>query len=727
MKQSIRDKANSPLFIATVGLSLLGCSIFLGGQVGMSTSLSKNGSDEGPKNGLSASDKITNREEANAGKPDRAISGRELPNGITDIEGEGGRGIHRMVLKNGVWYPVYAPGDDMLAGIGAENPDFVPPGTALSVVPLAIASASPPDGRVDEAYTFRFLAVGGKAPYQWSMQLQEGTDRFTLNVQSGQLSGLSNKPLTTSMRVSLTDATSRTINAEFPFIVKPAEALAIETTSLQTVTAGQPHTALLTARGGIPPYHWNMTSANLPKEWMLNATTGSLHATAVTTGEFSLDVTVTDKQDSTASMKLLLKVTAGLDITTATHLLPAAPGGRYVKVFEATGGTTPYSWRVAEGSLPPGWTLTSSGELTGLATRQEAMHLFTLEVKDSAGLTFLKSFDLAVRDALLAIPSREKVGLAWSQQALVQAGFTGVAITRSTSPQETGDLIYQGVDSNMVDRGLPTGITLFYTLWGLGAGIEPAVYARAQVTLLPIIKYARGTPGETGDPFADAVVSFTPLATGGWGSGFAPLNVTGPPWISGSQTTPQTYSPASAPTDVLSLHARSTVLPAGGSIVLEFKDNIIDLGQGADFTVFENVFFIRANPNNRFMEPAVVSIALFEGQWFRFPIDVIPTTGGTLADESNPSYYARGFAGRNATTGDDPTNPLRSGGDAFDIQELAIPGLTWVRFIKIEATGHNARADDIGGEPVKHTAVTGALSGQSSSGFDLDAISAVNY
>jgi hypothetical protein len=155
-------------------------------------------------------------------------------------------------------------------------------------------------------------------------------------------------------------------------------------------------------------------------------------------------------------------------------------------------------------------------------------------------------------------------------------------------------------------------------------------------------------------------------------------------------------------------------------------DNIIEDGPGADFTVFENVFFVRGNPNNRFMEPAIVSVALFEEQWHRFPVDVVPMSG-TLPDEKNPSYYARGFAGRNATTGDDPTDPARSGGDAFDLSDLHVPDLSWVRFIKIEAAGHKAIVDDTGFDPVKHNAETGALSGDQKSGFDLDAVSAVNY
>jgi len=40
------------------------------------------------------------------------------------------------------------------------------------------------------------------------------------------------------------------------------------------------------------------------------------------------------------------------------------------------------------------------------------MHRFQVQVRDAAGKTAKKSFDLAVRKALIAVPSRRKVGLA---------------------------------------------------------------------------------------------------------------------------------------------------------------------------------------------------------------------------------------------------------------------------------------------------------------------------
>jgi hypothetical protein len=220
------------------------------------------------------------------------------------------------------------------------------------------------------------------------------------------------------------------------------------------------------------------------------------------------------------------------------------------------------------------------------------------------------------------------------------------------------------------------------------------------------------------DPFADRVQSFAPLSSNGYGSANMPFNVVGPP--DGRST----FSPANLPNQVLSLHASKS---GGGSIVLEFTDNIIEAGAGLDFTVFENVFFEGGDPIRRFMEPAVVEVALFDGQWFRFPTQVNPPVTG----EPNlklPAYYAQGFAGVNASTGDDPTDPARSGGDSFDLGTLGAQDLSWVRFIRVRATGDRVLVDSKG-LPILHVddPAYKPLSGSGSSGFDLDAVSAVNY
>ncbi len=734
-----------------------------------------------------------------------------LPKGITSIDGEGGHGVHRAVLKNGVWFPVFSPGKTL-------RPDGTADLSPVAAVPLSITSGTPPPGRVGRPFAFGFEVIGGVSPYQWAFRLGAASAAFAMDSTSGIFSGSLAAPLTTTLEVFVSDADGTVDSARYPLAILEESALAIATATLPDAEMDAAYTTRLEATGGTPPYAWTVLGAE-PAGVALTPNTGELTGTPATAGTFTLEVGVTDQAQTTSTKTLILTVTGsgpqivttelpeatvdttysaqvtgeggtapytwkiaqeldeglsfdaatgtlsgtpvgageftveiqltdalgvtttkrlpltivnGLDITTPAPLFPGSPGVPYQIAFTATGGEAPYQWTVTDGTLPVDnsgreWTLSAEGVLSGVAGPSESVFRFALEVRDAADRSFTKTYEIPVRQGLIAIASREKIGLAWQPEQIDRTlratgtALTGLAIVRSTvgfpqTPAE-GVLVYQGAGTNLVDRNLPTGGTYFYTLFVQTAAGNVRAFASAAVAIQPMTRQ-RAEPGVSGDPFADRVTVFLPLTAGGFGASFVPANVTGPPDGKG------TFAPASQPTELASLHAR---LGSGGSVVVEFTDNIVELGAGMDFTVFENVFFVGGKATVRFMEPAIVWVALFDGQWFRFPIDVVPPAAGAPLNLRDPFYYNKGFAGRNGTTGSDPTNPTASGGDSFDVDEMAVPGLNWIRFIKFQSTGDNALTDDFGADPVRHTGESNALSGIGSSGFDLDAVSAVNY
>ncbi|MDB6074351.1 MAG: S-layer domain protein [Verrucomicrobiaceae bacterium] len=646
-------------------------------------------------------------------KDESALQGLK-PIGISQIEGEGGKGLNRQVKANGKWYPVFDLGkvggsfDD-----AAANPGMVD----LTRVPLSITSANPPRGKVNQPYSFRFEAIGGLPPYHWSMQPTEGTAGFSLDQASGLLSGVSNTPVTATLNIFVADSSNGHASTSFSLVIAPETPLAITTTMLPVATVGEPYHAVLTAEGGVTPYEWTISTSN--GTWMCDAMTGEITGNPTQAEETSLTVTLTDNQRTTVQKILSLNASNGIDIVTETQLPPAAPNNRYTQSFEASGGSAPYTWKIVDGSLPDGWTFSAEGLLTGVASTQEALYDFTVEVTDNDGQTFRKSMHLAVIEALVAIPSRERAGLAWQPESLsrsVGAALQGISIQRN-GPNGKVE-VYRGLNStNMVDRNLTTGASYEYTLTAHTVDGRAVPFGATRIKILPM-SLQRGVQGTRGDPFVDRVRAFKPLSVSAYGTAGLPFNVTGPP--DGRST----YNPASAQTEVVSLNAKLGG-GLGGTITLEFTDNIVELGDGLDFTIFENVFFDQGRPQKRFMEPAVVEVALFDGQWYRFPINVNPPVNGEPV-LTNPSYYAQGFAGVNGTTGDKVDDPNRSGGDSFDANALGIPNLTWIRFIRIQSTGHKALRD-LNGTLVYHTDLLGALSGVGSSGFDLDAVCAVNY
>lgn len=667
-------------------------------------------------------------EEALAEAFEQALLSRLGIDENAELEGVGGEGIHRAVRHDGVWFPVFtfggASGSDADGRAGLEENDL----------PLYITSASPPRYEIGESIAYQFQAIGGVEPYTW--EITTTADGFAIDPKSGLFVGSSETELAATLDVFVRDAEGAQDSATYTLTIDQGQPLVIETTALPEGVAGENYETVFLASGGLEPYRWS-TPGGLPEGFAFEEATGRLAGVSAIGFDHEFEFRVTDAGGEERSVRLPFRIASTIEFVTSRQLPPASPGSPWRQVFEVEGGVAPYEFRLASGDLPLGqggvpWVLSGEGVLEGVAPGIESTHRFTVEVADSAGAIESKDFVLPIRSLLTVVPSREKAGLAWSLDELTRlyGGDIGmVIVTRSETPDPTvaGEIVYQGLGNNFVDRGLITGTTYFYTLYILPAILADLVeFGRESIQVLPFTR-GRANPGVNADPFADAVKVFRPLAAGGHGSGFVPLNVTGPPDGRG------TYAPASAAGEVLSLHARDAEfsLPlesAGGSVVLSFEDNIIELGPGEDFTVFENVFFINGDPNQRFMEPAIVSVALFEGEWFRFPIDVVPPAGPSSTPvEMDPFYYNRGFAGRNATTGSDPTDPAQSGGDAFDVNELGISGLTWIRYIRIQSTGHQSIRDDFGGDPVRHLEMFDSISGEGSSGFDLDAVSAVNY
>lgn len=626
-----------------------------------------------------------------------------LPTGLSEISGSGGKGLQRQVRAHGSWYPVF----DLSAMKTLDDGNLS--AVRLNVVPLAIATPHPPAGLIQKAFAHRFTAVGGVPPYSWRIEIDPSASGFQLDSNTGDFTGQSNIELTLPLVIYVTDAAGSQASGQSTLSIATEEPLTITTTDLPTTQSLGGYSATLSAIGGAKPYAWSLATDS--PGWQIETKTGTLTNTQLQAGDHQLLITLQD-QATSVQRRFELKVTHGLDITTESPLPPAAPGGIYSGQFEASGGMPPYTWSLMTTELPQTWTFTSEGKLSGSIPDIEALIKLPIRVTDSEGLTFDKTFDLTISRGLLVVPSDRKAGIAWRfkdmRQAL-QANITGVSLLRD------GAEIYRGRGSNFVDRGLATGSSPNYQLNAFTADGRRLPYAAATTTILLFTKQ-RSQDASLGDPYADTVLSFSPLSRGGYGAGGLPQNVLGPP--NGIST----FVPAYLPGHVVSLHASKT---GGGSLVLEFTNNIIESGNGLDFTLFENVFFIANDPKRRFMEPAIVEVALHEDEWHRFPRRVQIAADGSI-DLKQPTYYTSGFAGVNATTGDDPTDPTRSGGDSFDLASLGRPDLTWIRFIRIIATGDQVLRDNTG-VPISHTSENSALNGRASSGFDLDAASAVNY
>jgi hypothetical protein len=160
-----------------------------------------------------------------------------------------------------------------------------------------------------------------------------------------------------------------------------------------------------------------------------------------------------------------------------------------------------------------------------------------------------------------------------------------------------------------------------------------------------------GPPSRT----ASCVVSFTPGDGAGFGMDGLPEIVLGEPRGLGAHQ---------GSTDVLSLGAE-------GEIVLGFGSAVIHDGEGPDFIVFENAFYVGDDASAPYAEPAEVSVSEDGSVWIPFPCasEVFPYDG---CAGWHPVYAG--------SDGISPFDVERAGGDAFDLADL---GLASARFVRL--------------------------------------------
>ncbi|PYT94064.1 MAG: hypothetical protein DMG36_06510 [Acidobacteria bacterium] len=166
----------------------------------------------------------------------------------------------------------------------------------------------------------------------------------------------------------------------------------------QSVTTGQSASFSVTATGTAPlSYQWQKHGS------AISGATSTTYTTPPTTSVDNgaqFDVVVSNSLGSVTSAAATLTVTAASPVKIATTSLPNGQVQvAYSATLQATGGTTPYTWSVASGSLPAGLSLGStSGTISGTPTTA-GQASFTIQLADSAGNKASAGFSIDITSA----------------------------------------------------------------------------------------------------------------------------------------------------------------------------------------------------------------------------------------------------------------------------------------------------------------------------------------
>ena len=286
----------------------------------------------------------------------------------------------------------------------------------------ALLFPAPPGGEAGVPYSDQLTVTGGTSPFTWSVSAGSLPPGVTLNASTGLLSGTPTTAGTYSFTVKVADTSGQSNTQAVILTVTPGPSL-----SFPSPPSGWTHTVYgdtLTESGGTSPFAWSVSSGSLPSGISLNAS-GTLSGTPTATGTFGFTVKVTDASGQSATQATSITVSAGVSATFSAP--PAADvGGAYSDTLTASGGTTPYTWSVNAGTLPPGLSLSSAGVLAGTPTTAGS-YPFTVNVVDANNGIATASITLVVSSGLVlsfTAPPNTDVGIGYSD-TLTATGGTG--------------------------------------------------------------------------------------------------------------------------------------------------------------------------------------------------------------------------------------------------------------------------------------------------------------
>ncbi|TDU70684.1 putative Ig domain-containing protein [Prosthecobacter fusiformis] len=174
-------------------------------------------------------------------------------------------------------------------------------------------------------------------------------------------------------------------------------------------SVGETYFKSLEAIEGKPVYEWTVIGGTLPDGLSLSSA-GVISGRPTFAGIFNFIVQAADKTPTAVSKSFTIVIAKiPLAITNSSQLPDAGQHAPYALNFTANGGTAPYTWTVASGSLPAGMSLSNSGVLSGTSAVTGVAE-FTVKCTDEGGLETTQDFTLNVHGVTIVSSANLNTG-----------------------------------------------------------------------------------------------------------------------------------------------------------------------------------------------------------------------------------------------------------------------------------------------------------------------------
>jgi uncharacterized protein (TIGR03437 family) len=236
-------------------------------------------------------------------------------------------------------------------------------------------------GRINTPYDMTLTAQGGASPYSWDIVQGSGTlpPGITLSAQ-GRLQGTPSSGGIFPLTIRVTDASGNSYSASLPLRIE-ATSLAIATNSLAGASTNVPYSQGFASIGGTPPYTYSLTSGTLPPGLTLTPG-GVLSGTPTTAATYNFTIRTTDATTATAQATFAIIVSGSGPRILISTLPTGILNQPYNASLSGQGGTPPYTFSLAAGTLPAGLLLNLNGTLTG-APNISGAYPITIRIGDA--------------------------------------------------------------------------------------------------------------------------------------------------------------------------------------------------------------------------------------------------------------------------------------------------------------------------------------------------------
>jgi len=348
--------------------------------------------------------------------------------------------------------------------VRAHSHHTPPAGPTLTIgtAPLTAATVGTP-------YSATLTATGATGSVLWSPAERSNLPRgLQLNPVTGVLAGTPRVAGTATFSVSVRQlGTTSAASATFSLVVNAAPQVSVTSATLPTATVGTPYSTTLQITGGTPPYHFTVTSGQLP-DGLHVGSDGTIAGTPRHAGTYDFSIGIGDRwQTATVATFSIVVVGGAAPAITRDVLASGTVGTAYSATLSAAGGTAPYTWSIARGTLPAGLTLNAAtGVVSGTPTAPGNDHLLvTVTDANSVSARLLVALRITPANTVViatqSLPSGT-VGVAYTA-VLAAGGYRGDAswaITNGALPAGLHLNVHTGVISGTPTTAVVTSFTV---------------------------------------------------------------------------------------------------------------------------------------------------------------------------------------------------------------------------------------------------------------------------